>query len=91
MVRPDHRIHKGGTNMIFKRKIDSPFFQEDSMDQKFNSMMSWIRELSKKDYNKVKKAMDLDYDAYRTLHGIDMDETVNTLPDFMIDPKENNE
>lgn len=60
---------------LFKKKQTKPeFFEEEVLDDKFDVMMSWIKYLSRKDYNKIKKAMDLDYNAYQTLHGIEIDE-----------------
>lgn len=56
---------------IFRKKSEPVFFEEDTLDIKFDEMMVWIKDLSRKDYNRLKKAMDLDYNAYQTLHGIE--------------------
>lgn len=62
--------------MGFFRKVKhgQMFFEEDTLDTKFDEMMAWIKDLSRKDYNRLKKAMDLDYNAYQTLHGIEPDD-----------------
>lgn len=57
---------------IFKKiKESESYFKEDSLDTKFDEMMAWIKYLSRKDFNKIKKAIDQGYDAYQTLHGIE--------------------
>lgn len=57
-----------------KRKQAEKFFQEAPLDDAFDEMMGWIKDLSRKDYNRLKKAMDYDYDAYQALHGINPDD-----------------
>ena len=57
---------------LFKKKKSAPvLFEEDSLDAQFDKIMSWAKDLSRKDFNKLKKAMDKDYDAYQILHGIE--------------------
>lgn len=75
---------------IFKRvKENQMFFQEDNLDYKFDEMMGWIKGLSRKDYNRLKKAMDLDYNAYQTLHGIEPDDdTAVENVEFMLTKEE---
>ena len=74
---------------MFKKKQESPFFEEDSLDNKFDDMMSWLKGLSRKDYNKVKRAMDKDYDAYQILHGIEPEaDIIDTGDSFMLSEKE---
>jgi len=52
-------------------------------------MMTWIKDLSKKDYNKLKKAMDFDYAAYQALHGIEPDDGGDAVsPEFMLSEEE---
>lgn len=65
--------------MIFRRekKVES-FFQDEQLDKQFDAMMNWVKGLGRRDYNKLKKAMDLDYDAYQILHGIEP-EDINEL------------
>lgn len=57
-----------------KLKEGRDYYEEVALDTKFDEMMAWIKNLSRKDYNRLKKAMDLDYSAYQTLHGIEPDE-----------------
>lgn len=58
---------------LFRKKESDPFFVEDSLDSKFDAMMKWIKFLSRKDYNKLMRAVDSGYKAYQELHGIDID------------------
>lgn len=58
---------------LFRKKEPNPFFVEVSLDSKFDAMMKWIKFLSRKDYNKLMRAVDSGYKAYQELHGIDMD------------------
>lgn len=70
---------------IFKKRgNESPFYEEDSLDKQFDNIMSWVRDLARKDYNKLKKAMDKAYDGYQILHGIEPAEDVEKADDFMI-------
>lgn len=75
---------------IFKKiKESTNYFEEDTLDRKFDEAMAWIKQLSRKDYNKIKKAMDLDYNAYQTLHGIEPGEdTVVEEADFILSKEE---
>ena len=79
---------------IFKKKKTSgSFFEEESLDTHFDNIMKWVRDLARKDYNKLKKAMDKDYDAYQILHGIEPVDHANAgtpddTGDFMIPEKE---
>ena len=68
---------------IFKKKSE-PFFEEGSLDLQFDKIMSWARDLSRKDYNKLKKAMDKDYDAYQILHGIEPADDNTETDAFML-------
>lgn len=56
-----------------KIKETKSFYEEESLDKHFDDLMSWLKYLSRKDFNKVKKAIDAGYNAYQTLHGIDPD------------------
>lgn len=71
---------------LFNRiKESTDYFEQDSLDNKFDEVMSWVKDLSRKDYNKFKKAMDKDYDAYQILHGIEPDdESVMEDAGFML-------
>lgn len=72
-----------------KSKHGQMFFEEDTLDTKFDEMMAWIKDLSRKDYNRLKKAMDLDYNAYQTLHGIEPDdEMVLENAEYMLTKEE---
>lgn len=70
--------------MSFFKKKSEPFFEEGSLDVQFDNIMSWVRDLARKDYNKLKKAMDKDYDAYQILHGIEPVEESDKSDEFMI-------
>lgn len=61
-------------SLFRKIKESTNYFEQETLDYKFDEMMAWIKELSRKDYNRLKKAMDLDYNAYQTLHGIEPDD-----------------
>lgn len=78
--------------MKFFRKheaIADRYFKENTLDDAFDEMMAWIKDLSRKDYNKLKKAMDYDYDAYQVLHGIDPDDDNNIeTAEFMLSDEE---
>lgn len=75
---------------IFKKiKESESYFREDSLDKKFDEMMAWIKYLSRKDFNKIKKAIDQGYDAYQTLHGIEpSDEMAVEDAEFMLTKEE---
>lgn len=57
--------------MIFKKK---PRKSVDPVEQKFVSMMSMIKDLSRADYNRLKKAMDLGWQSYQTIRDVKTDE-----------------
>lgn len=56
---------------LFKKK---PRKYADPVEQKFVSMMSMIKDLSKSDYNRMKKAMDLGWQSYQTIRDVKTDE-----------------
>ena len=60
---------------LFKKKkkqsTTGDYFVEDSLDAQFKKIMEWAKDLNRKDFNKLKNAMDKDYDAYQILHGIE--------------------
>ena len=72
---------------LFKKSHEA-FFEEDSLDTQFDNIMSWVRDLARKDYNKLKKAMDKAYDAYQILHGIEPVDEVEKAEDLMIHEEE---
>lgn len=48
--------------------------REDPIELKFNSMMELIKNLSKTDYNRLKKAMDLGWQSYQTVRNVRTDD-----------------
>lgn len=56
---------------LFKNK---PKKYVDPVEQKFVSMMSMIKDLSRADYNRMKKAMDLGWQSYQTIRDVKTDE-----------------
>lgn len=46
----------------------------DPVEQKFNKMMELIKDLSKVDYNRLKKAMDLGWQSYQTVRNVKTDD-----------------
>lgn len=59
---------------IFKKKKSPLFFEEDPAEERFDSMMDLVKDLSRKDYNRLKDAMDLGYNAYQKVKNIDTDD-----------------
>lgn len=59
---------------IFKKKSSVEYFVEDPVENRFDSMMALVKDLSKADYKRLKKAMDLGYDAYQTVRNIESDD-----------------
>lgn len=57
--------------MIFKKKSKK---YVDPVEQKFVSMMSLIKDLSRADYNRMKKAMDLGWQSYQTIRDVKTDD-----------------
>lgn len=53
-------------NRFFKKKT----VYEDPDEVKFDKMMELIKDLDRKAYNKLKKAMDLGYDAYQIVRDV---------------------
>ena len=52
---------------MFKRK--KPIV-EDPVEQRFDSMMELIKDLPRGDYNRLKDAMDLGYNAYQKVRNV---------------------
>lgn len=75
---------------IFKKKKQNvAFFEEEGLDSRYDAMMAWVKDLSRKDYNKLKKAMDSGYDAYQILHGIEpADDMSVDSSEFILHEKE---
>lgn len=57
--------------MIFRRKKAK---YVDAVEQKFGSMMALIKDLSRADYNRMKKAMDLGWQSYQTIRDVKTDD-----------------
>ena len=51
---------------IFRKKLPEIEVEE----YRFDSMMSLIKDLPRADYNRLKKAMDLGYEAYQTVKNV---------------------
>ena len=51
---------------LFRKKTPSLEVEE----YRFDAMMSLIKDLPRADYNRLKKAMDLGYDAYQTVRNV---------------------
>lgn len=68
------------------------FFEYDPVEERFDSMMTLVKDLSRKDYNRLKEAMDLGYNAYQKVRNIDADNspTANTPTDggYILHPEE---
>lgn len=43
---------------------------EDPIEQRFDSMLDLIKDLPRADYNRLKTAMDLAYDAYQKVRNV---------------------
>lgn len=73
---------------IFKKQ--SNFYEEDPVENRFDAMMDLVKDLSKADYKRLKKAMDLGYDAYQTVRNIETDDDGITVSanEFMLHEKE---
>ena len=48
----------------FFRRPRADFFAEEPAEVRFDAMMNLVKDLSRRDYNKLKKAMDSGYNAY---------------------------
>lgn len=57
--------------MIFRRKKSN---YVDAVEQKFSSMMELVKDLSKADYERLKKAMDLGWQSYQTIRNVKTNE-----------------
>jgi hypothetical protein len=57
---------------VFLRKKKQKF--EDPVEVKFDAMMNLIKDLSKADYNRLKKAMDYGWQSYQTVRNVKTDD-----------------
>jgi len=55
---------------MFKRKSKKERILESVAEQRFDAMMSLIKDLPKRDYDKLKEAMDLGYQAYQKVKNV---------------------
>ena len=75
-------------NLFKKTKKHEPlFYEEDPAEVRFDAMMDLTKDLSRKDYNRLKEAMDLGYNAYQKVRNIDSDDGI-TAPDYILHPEE---
>jgi len=58
--------------MRFRKKRHDSIL--DPSERTFNAMMELVKDLSLKDYRKLKKAMDSGYEAYQIVRGLETDE-----------------
>ena len=72
------------------RRPRADFFTEEPAEERFDAMMNLVKDLSRKDYNKLKKAMDSGYNAYQIVRGLEaLDEDSEVVAnDFMITANE---
>lgn len=56
---------------LFRRKKSK---YVDIVAQRFGSMMALIKDLSRADYNRMKKAMDLGWQSYQTIRDVKTDD-----------------
>ncbi len=73
---------------IFRRR-KAEFFDPEPAEVRFDAMMNLVKDLSRKEYNQLKKAMDAGYNAYQIMRGIETDD-VSPLDNtkFELDPNE---
>ena len=57
---------------MFKRKKKQ--ILESVAEQRFDDMMSLVKNLSRSDYNRLKEAMDLGYNAYQKVKNVKSEE-----------------
>lgn len=56
---------------LFRRK---PIKYEDPSEVRFDAMMDLVKDLSRSDYNRLKKAMDLGWQSYQTVRNVKTDD-----------------
>lgn len=56
--------------MCFKRKKQQIQLVGDPVEQRFGSMIELVKDLSKADYNRLKKAMDLGWQSYQIVRNV---------------------
>jgi hypothetical protein len=55
---------------LFRKKEEL----QEPVEARFDAMMSLIKDLSKADYNRLKKAMDLGWQSYQTVRNVKTDD-----------------
>lgn len=55
---------------MFRRKSKREKLMQSVAEQRFDAMMALIKDLPKRDYEKLKDAMDLGYKAYQTVKNV---------------------
>lgn len=70
------QLHKQENKMFFKKNKK----QLDNSEQRFDAMMKLIKDLSKGDYNRLKKAMDLGWQSYQTVRNVRTEDEKETQP-----------
>lgn len=56
---------------LFRKK---PIRYEDPSEVRFDAMMDLVKDLSRSDYNRLKKAMDLGWQSYQTVRNVKTDD-----------------
>lgn len=56
---------------LFKRRRTE---YEDPAELRFDAMMDLVKDLSRSDYNRLKKAMDLGWQSYQTVRNVKTDD-----------------
>ena len=71
---------------LFKKKHSEPvFFEEESVDIRFNALADFVKELdSKADFNKAVGAMELIFSARQKLRGIKTDDDTATEAEYVL-------
>lgn len=74
---------------IFRKK-ESEFYTEEPAEVRFEAMMNLVKDLSRKDYNRLKKAMDSGYEAYQTIRNLDAldDDSEIAVSELMVSKEE---
>ena len=57
---------------MFKKRKQK--IAEDVAEQRFDDMMDLVKNLSRQDYNRLKQAMDLGYEAYQKVKNVKSDD-----------------
>ena len=55
---------------LFRKKPEGNSFIEDTLDGRFAELMSWVKDLSDKDYDRLLEAVAYGRKAYQALRGV---------------------